>query len=124
MKRGYNMKRCLLLLTGLTLSTQVLAEAPQEMGSSALAQGLMLAAFALIFYFLILRPQSKRAKEHRNLVTALQKGDEVITSGGLLGKVSKVTDDFLILTIAEGIDVTLQKQAIAGLLPKGTMKSV
>ena len=109
--------------------TEVFAEAaaqqaPETMGSNALSQGLMLAAFAAIFYFLILRPQSKRAKEHRTLVTSLQKGDEVLTTGGLLGKVTKVTDDFLMVSIADGIEVAVQKQAIAAVLPKGTMKSI
>lgn len=102
----------------------VAGAAPESMTSSALSQGLMLGAFALIFYFLVLRPQSKRAKEHRALVTGLQKGDEVLTSGGIVGKVAKITDDFISLNISDNIEILIQRQAIAGLLPKGTMKSI
>jgi preprotein translocase subunit YajC len=98
--------------------------APSDAGSSAIAQGAMLAAFALIFYFLILRPQSKRAKEHRALITGLQKGDEILTSGGLLGKVSKIADDFIMVTVADNIDVAIQRQAVAAVLPKGTLKAI
>lgn len=106
-------------------STSTTATTSQDgMSSSALSQGLMLAAFALIFYFLVLRPQSKRAKDHRSLVSNLQKGDEVLTSGGIVGKVSKITDDFIVLNISENNEILIQRQAIAALLPKGTMKSI
>src|SRR5690348_4031967 len=84
-------------------STATAAGGSESGMSGGLAQGLMLAAFAVIFYFLILRPQSKRAKEHRNLVTGIQKGDEVVTTGGMLGKISRVTDNFFIISIAEGV---------------------
>lgn len=100
------------------------ASVVDSMGSGALSQGLMLAAFAFIFYFLILRPQSKRAKQHKSLVLGLQKGDEVITAGGLLGRISRVTDDFFLVIISEGTEVVVQKQAIAGSLPKGTLKNI
>lgn len=93
-------------------------------GSSAMAQGLLLVAFAVIFYFLILRPQNKRAKEHQQLVTGLQKGDEVITTGGLLGRITRVADNFFIVAIAENVEVPVQKQAIATTVPKGTLKSI
>jgi preprotein translocase subunit YajC len=84
----------------------------------------LLVGFVIIFYFLLLRPQSKRAKEHRQLVSNLAKGDEVITSGGILGKITKITDDFIVVSIAEGVEITLQKQAIGTVLPKGTIKSL
>lgn len=93
-------------------------------GGAAYSQILLLVAFGLIFYFIIMRPQSKRAKEHRQLISNLQKGDEVITSGGILGKVTKVTDNFLIIAIAEGVEVPIQRQAIAMNVPKGTLKSL
>ncbi|MDX1452076.1 MAG: preprotein translocase subunit YajC [Oleiphilaceae bacterium] len=80
--------------------------------------------FILIFYFLMWRPQSKRAKEHRNLVSGLSKGDEVVTSGGVAGKVTKVTDDFVMLEVAEGVEMKIQKVAVASALPKGTLKSI
>lgn len=109
----------------IAFGVEAAAAAPAEgMGGSALAQGLMLGAFALIFYFLILRPQNKRAKEHRNLVTSMQKGDEVITSGGLAGRITRVTDNFFMVTIAEGVEVPIQRQAVVASLPKGTLKSL
>ena len=84
---------------------------------------LIIAAFALIFYFIVWRPQSKRAKEHRNLIAGLNKGDEVVTSGGLVGKIVKVTDDFLIFEAADKVEFRLQKGAVTAVLPKGTIKS-
>jgi preprotein translocase subunit YajC len=84
----------------------------------------LLVGFVIIFYFLLLRPQSKRAKEHRQLVSNLAKGDEVITSGGILGKITKITDDFISVSIAEGVEITLQRQAISTVVPKGTLKSL
>ncbi|HHH35497.1 MAG TPA: preprotein translocase subunit YajC [Gammaproteobacteria bacterium] len=77
----------------------------------------------VIFYFLLLRPQIKRAKEHKQMVSALAKGDEVVTNGGLLGKVTRLDEDFLTLEIAEGVQVRVQRNAIASLVPKGTVKS-
>lgn len=115
------------LLISLLWTPQIFAEVPASenaMGSSAMAQGLLLLAFAIIFYFLILRPQSKRAKEYQQLVTNLQKGDEVITTGGLLGKITRVTDHFFVIMISEGVEVPVQRQAIAASVPKGTMKSL
>lgn len=76
-----------------------------------------------VFYFLMIRPQAKRAKEHRNLVTNLAVGDEVILSGGIIGKISKVEDSFLDIAIARNVNVKVQKSAVSTLLPKGTVKS-
>lgn len=84
----------------------------------------MLAAFIIIFYFLLIRPQSKRAKQQRQLIDSLTKGDEVVTTAGIVGKISKITDEFVILSIAEGVDITFQKAAIVSVLPKGTIKAV
>lgn len=76
-----------------------------------------------IFYFMLIRPQMKRAKEHRSMVAALGKGDEVVTNGGLAGRVDDLGDAFVTLEIAPGVKVKLQKQAISQVLPKGTLKS-
>ena len=86
----------------------------------------MLAVFGLVFYFMIYRPQAKRVKEHKSLMAELSKGDEVLTQGGIVGKIVKVSDekDFIIVSIAEGTEVTVQKGAINAVLPKGTMKSL
>ncbi|TCV85806.1 preprotein translocase subunit YajC [Sulfurirhabdus autotrophica] len=83
----------------------------------------LIVIFAL-FYFMMIRPQMKRAKEVRNMLAALQKGDEVVTTGGELGKVVKVTDNYVSLEIADNVVVHVQKQAIQTLLPKGTIKSI
>jgi len=76
-----------------------------------------------IFYFLLIRPQQKRAKEHKKMVEALSKGDEVVTNGGLLGRITKVGDHFVTLEIADSLEVRVQRNAVAALVPKGTMKS-
>ena len=83
-----------------------------------------LIGFLVIFYLMIWRPQAKRAKEHKNLLGGLQKGDEVVTSGGIIGKVTKVTDDFVVVEISDNVELKFQKQAIAATLPKGTLKSI
>ena len=77
-----------------------------------------------IFYFLLIRPQQKKAKEHKNLVAALKKGDEVITNGGLLAKVTDVGDNFLTCQIAENVEIKIQSHAISTVLPKGTIKAL
>ena len=97
------------------------AAAPQDGG---IMQFLPLIALLAVFYFLILRPQQKRAKEHKTLMEALQKGDEVITIGGILGKVIKVGEDNVAVEIADNIVVQVQKPAIQNVLPKGTIKSI
>lgn len=77
----------------------------------------------VIFYFLLIRPQMKRAKEHRALVAGLSKGDEVVTNGGLLGRIRDVGETFLTVEIAENVNIKLQKHAVASVMPKGTVKS-
>lgn len=87
---------------------------------------IMLLIFGVIFYFMIYRPQAKRVKEHKNLVSSLAKGDEVLTAGGMIGKITKVADDkdFVRVELAEGIEVMVQKGSINSVLPKGTIKSI
>lgn len=83
-----------------------------------------LIGFLAIFYLMIWRPQSKRAKEHKNLLSGLQKGDEVVTSGGIAGKVVKVSDDFVVIEVSDTVELKIQKVAIAATLPKGTLKAI
>ena len=78
----------------------------------------------VVLWFLMIRPQMKKAKEHKALIEALAKGDEVVTGGGLVGKITKVGDNYVTLEIAEGTEVTVQKPAIGLVLPKGTLKSL
>jgi preprotein translocase subunit YajC len=77
-----------------------------------------------IFYFLLIRPQQKKAKEHKNLVAALKKGDEIITNGGLLAKVTDVGENFLTCQIAENVEIKIQSHAVSTVLPKGTIKGL
>ncbi len=74
------------------------------------------------FYFLLIRPQTKRAKEHKQMVEAIKKGDEVVSGGGVLGRITDIGENFVQLEIAEGVQIRIQKQAISSLMPKGTYK--
>jgi preprotein translocase subunit YajC len=84
---------------------------------------LLMAAFIALFYFMLIRPQQRRAREHQALVSKLAAGDEVVTSGGLLGRITDVGDTFVTLEVAEGVRVKVQKVQITQLMPKGTLKS-
>ena len=77
----------------------------------------------VVFYFLLIRPQAKRAKEHKAMVAPLAVGDEVVTSGGILGRVTEVGDQFLTVEIADGVRVKVQRHTVTSVLPKGTLKS-
>ena len=96
------------------------AAAPQN----EYVQFLLLGGFLVVFYLMIWRPQSKRAKEHRNLVASLQKGDEVVTTGGIVGRISKVEDDFIVVEVTDAVELKFQKQAVVAMLPKGTVKAI
>lgn len=77
----------------------------------------------VVFYFLLIRPQMKRAKEHKSLVAALAVGDEVVTTGGLLGKVTHLGESFITVEITDNVKIKLQRHAVAGVMPKGTIKT-
>jgi preprotein translocase subunit YajC len=87
---------------------------------------IMLGVFGLIFYFMLYRPQAKRVKDHKNLVTSLGKGDEVLTQGGMVGKIVKVSDekDFVEIALNDTTNIVIQKSAVSAVLPKGTMKAI
>lgn len=85
---------------------------------------LPLILFAVVFYFFLWRPQSKRNKEQKELMGAIGKGDEVVISGGMLGKVTKVADDFVVCEVANNTEIRFQKHAITATLPKGTIKNI
>ncbi|MBL4819538.1 MAG: preprotein translocase subunit YajC [Gammaproteobacteria bacterium] len=78
----------------------------------------------VLFYFILWRPQSKRAKEHKELIGGISKGDEVMTSGGILGKVTSVTEDYMGMQIADGVEIKVQKSSVAAALPKGTIAGI
>ncbi len=92
-------------------------------GQSQLLGFLPLVVIFVLFYFLLIRPQQKKQKEHRQMVDALSSGDEIVTGGGVLGKVSAVGEQFVTVDVADGISIKVQKHTIAAVLPKGTMKS-
>ena len=81
----------------------------------------MLVLFILVFYFLLVRPQTKRAKDQKKLISSIAVGDEVMSAGGIIGRVSRLKDNFVVLTIAKGVEITVQKSSIVSVLPKGTL---
>ena len=93
-------------------------------GDAGLINLLFLGGFVLIFYFLLIRPQNKRRKEHQTLVGGLSKGDEIVTAGGIVGLINKVEDDFIKVQVGENVEMRIQKSAVGATLPKGTIKSL
>lgn len=85
---------------------------------------MLLVGMIALFYFLLIRPQNKRAKEHRQMIEELTKGDEVVTNGGLLGRITLVGDNFATIEVANDLQVPIQKQAVANVMPKGTIKEL
>jgi preprotein translocase subunit YajC len=97
--------------------------APAAASDSGLLGMLPLVLMFVVLYFVMIRPQMKRQKEHKAMIEAIAKGDEVVTAGGLIGKVSKLGDSFIHLEVANGVELQLQRSAITQVLPKGTMKA-
>ena len=93
-------------------------------GPGGLMSFLPIVLMFVVLYFLMIRPQMKRQKEQKAMIDALAKGDEVITAGGILGKVSKVTEAYVTVEVADGTEVVMQKASVTMLLPKGTIKSI
>ncbi|MDC1073462.1 preprotein translocase subunit YajC [Gammaproteobacteria bacterium] len=81
---------------------------------------LPLVVIFVLFYFLLIRPQQKRGKQHKEMVAALKKGEEIVTNGGLLGKVTEVSDNFVTVEVSSGLNVRIQRQSISQVMPKGT----
>ena len=104
-----------------TTSTTAAAGSPEGGILSALP---MLIIFIAAFYFLLIRPQSKRAKEQRELLDNLAVGDEVLTTGGIIGRLTKLRDSYVVISIGKDVEMTFQKASIASILPKGTMESI
>ncbi|WJW76837.1 preprotein translocase subunit YajC [Thiohalobacter sp. IOR34] len=102
------------------------AEGPAGAGpqQDPLMSFLPLIVIFVVFWFLLIRPQQKKVKEHKAMVEALKKGDEVITNGGLLGKITEVGENYVQLKLADNIEVKVQRHAIASLVPKGSMKEL
>ena len=107
-------------LSNLFISNAYAADAASQGGAMSF---LPLFLLIVVFYFLILRPQQKRAKEQSAMIDALQKGDEIVTNGGLLGRIQKVGDNSISIEVAENVVVQVQKAAVQSVLPKGTLKN-
>ena len=97
------------------------AYAPQQGGILSMLPLFILFA---VFWFFLIRPQMKQAKEHKTMIEALAKGDEIVTTGGMLGKIKDIGDNFIVLEVAKEIQVKIQKNAVSTILPKGTMKTI
>jgi len=106
------------------LISYAFAAAPASSPTDALMSFLPLAVIAVLFFFMIIRPQMKRAKDLRSMLESLQKGDEVVTSGGQVGKIVKIGEQFISLEIADGVVTHVQKATVQTLLPKGTIKGL
>ena len=105
--------------------SDALAEAPASVGQGDALTGLLpLVIFGAVLYFLMIRPQVKRQKEHRKMVEALSKGDEVVTNGGMAGKITDIGDNFIQVEIADGVQVKCRRQAVESVLPKGSLKEL
>ena len=84
----------------------------------------LLFGFMILIYFLMIRPENKRRKTHQDMMSSLDEGEEIVTAGGILGKVTKITDQYIELSIAENTKIKIQKTSISAVLPKGTLKSI
>ena len=110
-----------LLLPGVVL-LQASGGSPSPLGGISML--VPMAMIFLIFYFLLIRPQQKKAKDTRAMLDALEKGNEVVTAGGIVGRITKLTDQYASLEVAPNVEMTVQRGAIAQLLPKGTIKAI
>ncbi|MEO6079969.1 MAG: preprotein translocase subunit YajC [Steroidobacteraceae bacterium] len=105
------------------LISDAYAQAPAAATASPYQMPILMVLMLGAMYFLLIRPQQKRAKEHTNMLSKLAAGDEVVTAGGILGRISDVSDGFVTVEIAEGVRIKVQKSQVSQLVPKGTYKS-
>jgi preprotein translocase subunit YajC len=108
----------------MALITEAYAQAAPAQGGMDLMALLPIILMFVLLYFLLIRPQTKRAKEHRTMLESLQKGDEVVTAGGALGRITRIGDQYVSLEIANNVEISVQKPAIQSVLPKGTIKNI
>lgn len=102
---------------------QAAAGAPAPQGGDPIITVVIFVVIIGFFWFFLIRPQQKRQKEHQKMLSAIAKGDEVVTNGGVLGRVKDVGEQFVTLEIAQGVDIKVQKQALGAVMPKGTIKN-
>lgn len=106
------------------LISPAFAQATGSTSSSDLMAFLPMVAIFVVFYFLLIRPQQKRSKETKAMLSALQKGDEIVTAGGIVGRITKLTDAYATVEVANNVEMTVQRSAISLMLPKGTIKTL
>lgn len=111
-----------LTMTDFLINTAYAQSADGGMSGGGLQLFVMIGVFFLIMYFLVIRPQNKRNKEHRNMLADLRTGDEIVTTGGILGKVEELDDNFVHLRVDGQTRLTVQKQSVSSVMPKGTYK--
>lgn len=100
------------------------AQAGAGAGGGIFPTLIMVGLFFVFMYFMIIRPQNKRQKEHRQLMESLDKGNEIITNGGVAGKIREVGENFLVVEVAKGVEIRVQKSSVSGVVPKGTLESL
>ena len=116
--------------SGRTKMNLFLIENAYAQAAPAAARGLgpmdllPLVLIVAVFYFVLIRPQTKRQKEHKQMLEALSKGDEIVSGGGLAGRIVEIGENFLVVEVAKGVEVKVQKQAVATVLPKGSLKAL
>ena len=111
------------MLADLVISPAYAQTAPSAPGGDLMAF-LPMVAILVVLYFLMIRPQQKRAKEQKTMLDALQKGDEVVTAGGIVGRIARITEQYVSVEVAANVEVNVQRTAISQLLPKGTIKAL
>jgi len=107
----------------LLLPSSVFAESPQST-ESLLSSFFIFGLMFVLMYFFMVRPQQKKANAHDKMLQSLTKNDEIVTQGGVLGKITKVMDDYFQLNVGEGMDIVVQRQAVSKMLPRGTIKTL
>ena len=112
------------MLIDLLITPAYAQGAPASLFGGDLMAFLPMVAIFVVFYFLLIRPQQKKAKEAKAMLDALQKGDEVVTAGGILGRIAKIGEQYVNVEIAAGTEITVQRGAVSQLLPKGTLKAL
>ena len=106
------------------LINQAWAQGTGAAASGGMESMLLIVLMFVVLYFLMIRPQMKRAKEHKSMIEALQKGDEVVTAGGVLGRISKINENYITLEVASKVEIQVQRPSVQLILPKGTIKNV
>lgn len=101
--------------------SDAVAQTGGGLGGGGIMSFLPMIALFVVFYFLLIRPQQKRQKEHKSMVTGLAKGDEVVTMGGILGKITAVDENFITVEIAKGTEIKVQRVSVQAMMPKGTV---